>query len=45
MQEVAGYEKLSYSEELVGALTGGDGPKKNIYFPIHQPSHHFIILK
>ncbi len=45
MQDVAGYGKLSDSEELVGALTGGDGPTKSIYFPIHQPSHYFIILK
>tara|TARA_Y100001947_G_scaffold98470_1_gene84093 strand:+ start:356 stop:496 length:141 start_codon:yes stop_codon:yes gene_type:complete len=45
MQEVAGCGRLFDCEELVGVLTGGDGPENIIYFLIHQPSHYFFILK
>ena len=37
MQEVAGCGRLSDCEELVVVLTGGNGPRKSIYFLIHHP--------
>jgi len=39
MQEVAGCGSLSDCEELMGVLTGGNGPEKSIYFLIHPPPH------
>jgi hypothetical protein len=37
MQEVSGCGRLSDCEELVGALTEGNGPEKSIYFLFHHP--------
>ena len=45
MQEVAGCGRLSDYEELVGVLTGGDGPEKSIYFLIHQTFSLFFYFE
>ena len=39
MQEVACCGRLSDCEELVGVITGGNGPENSIYFLIHHPPH------